>query len=101
MPQKLGKIPYDELVQLMGNHNPKPSVTVQRFKFHSHFRKLGQSVANVVAELRQLSGQCWMTCSRTEWYATLIMMLFSNTEGDITVDLQESPGHITGNGNGC
>ncbi|XP_048860100.1 uncharacterized protein LOC125746627 isoform X3 [Brienomyrus brachyistius] len=58
-PRKPGEIPYDDLVQLVANHhNPKPSVIVQRFKFHSHFRKQGQSVANFVAELRQLSEHC-------------------------------------------
>lgn len=36
----------------------KPSVTVQQFKFHSHFRKPGQSVANFVAKLWQLSEHC-------------------------------------------
>ena len=46
-PWKPGDIPYDELVSLVASyHNPKPSVIVQRFKFHSHFRKQGQSVAN-------------------------------------------------------
>ena len=58
-PRKPGEIPYDELVALVGNHhNPKPSVIVQRFKFHSHFRKQGQSVSAFVAELRQLSEHC-------------------------------------------
>lgn len=50
---KLGDIPYDELVRLVANH-----LIVQQFKFHSHFRKQGQSVANFVAELRQLSEHC-------------------------------------------
>ena len=54
-----GDIPYDELVGLVvTHHNPKPSVIVQRFKFHSHFRKQGQSVTNFVAELWQLSEHC-------------------------------------------
>ena len=58
-PWKPGEIPYDELVLLVVNHhNPKPSVIVQRFKFHSFFQKQGQSVANFVAELRQLSEHC-------------------------------------------
>ena len=57
-PRKPGEIPY-ELVRLVGNHhNPKPSVIVQQFKFHSFFRKQGQSVANFVVELRQLSVHC-------------------------------------------
>uniref|UniRef100_A0A8C6WZ84 ribonuclease H n=1 Tax=Neogobius melanostomus TaxID=47308 RepID=A0A8C6WZ84_9GOBI len=58
-PLKPGDISYADLVKLVGDlHNPKPSVIVQRFKFHSHFRKSGQSVANFVAELRQLSEHC-------------------------------------------
>ncbi|XP_048105239.1 uncharacterized protein LOC125298505 isoform X2 [Alosa alosa] len=58
-PKKPGEIDYTELVKLVGNHhNPKPSVIVQRFKLHSHFRKSGQSVANFVAELWQLSEHC-------------------------------------------
>ncbi|XP_072122293.1 uncharacterized protein [Mobula birostris] len=41
-PRKPGNIPYDELVKLVGNHyNPKPSVIVQRCKFHSCFKKPG------------------------------------------------------------
>lgn len=58
-PRKPGEIPHDELDKLVGNHhNPKPLVIVQRFKFHSHFRKSGQSVANFGAKLRQLSEHC-------------------------------------------
>lgn len=58
-PRKPGEIPYADLVKLVSDHhNPKPSIIVQRFKFHSHFRKSGQSVANFVAELRQLSQHC-------------------------------------------
>ena len=40
------------------HHNPKPSVTVQRFTFHTHSRKLGVTVTAFVAELRQLSEHC-------------------------------------------
>lgn len=48
--------PYNELVTLVGNHyNLKPSVIVQRFKFHSHFTKQSQTAANFVSELWQFS----------------------------------------------
>ena len=58
-PRKPGEVPYADLVRLVGNHhNPRPSEIVQRFKFHNQFRKSGQSVANFVAELRQLSENC-------------------------------------------
>ncbi len=43
---------------VQNHHNPKPSVIVQRFKFHTHSRKPGVTVAAFVAELRQLSEHC-------------------------------------------
>lgn len=52
-PRRPGDIDFKELVTMMQNHhNPKPSVIVQRFKFHTHSRKLGVTVAAFVAELR-------------------------------------------------
>lgn len=58
-PRRPGEIPFGDLVALVQtHHNPKPSVIVQRFKFNCHFRKTGQSVANFVAELRELSEHC-------------------------------------------
>ncbi|KAF0036587.1 hypothetical protein F2P81_011899 [Scophthalmus maximus] len=56
---KPGNIGFEELVTLVQNHlNPKPSVIIQRFKFHTHSRKAGVSVAESMAELRQLSEYC-------------------------------------------
>ena len=50
---------FDEIVQLVKDHlDPKPSVIVQRFVFHSRLRKGGESVAAFVAELRRLSEHC-------------------------------------------
>ena len=58
-PRKPGDLSFKELVTLVQeHHNPKPSVIVQRFKFHTHSRKEGVSVAAFVAELRQLSEYC-------------------------------------------
>lgn len=58
-PQKPGEIGFKEIVEMVQNHlNPKPSVIVQRFKFHTHSRKSGVTVAEFVAELRQLSEHC-------------------------------------------
>ena len=57
-PRKLGDLTFKELVTLGQEHqNPKPSVIVQRFKFHPHSRKSGVSVAAFVVELR-LSEYC-------------------------------------------
>ncbi|XP_065902584.1 uncharacterized protein [Dysidea avara] len=48
-----------DLIKLMSEHyQPKPSVTVQRFKFHSHFHKCGESVATCVAEPKKNSEHC-------------------------------------------
>ena len=57
--ETLGEKSYDELVQVLTAHyNPTPSETEQRFKFHSRFRKQGESVATFVAELRSLAEFC-------------------------------------------
>ncbi|KAK9963562.1 hypothetical protein ABG768_006735, partial [Culter alburnus] len=57
--RKPGELAYKDLIDLIQNHHsPKPSVIVQRFKFHSHFRKSGDSISKFVAELRQLSEHC-------------------------------------------
>lgn len=59
MPTKPGEIAFRELVTMVQNHhNPKPSVIVQRFKFHTHSLKPGITVAAFVAELGQLSKHC-------------------------------------------
>ena len=50
---------YTEIVGLVGGHlNPKPSIIVQRFIFHSRGRRESESVATYVAELRRLSEHC-------------------------------------------
>ena len=50
---------FDQIVEAAGKHfNPKPSSIVQRFRFNSRARKEGESVAEFVAQLRQLSEHC-------------------------------------------
>ncbi|XP_071061030.1 uncharacterized protein [Pseudochaenichthys georgianus] len=50
---------FDELVQLLKDHfNPKPSEIVQRYKFNSRSRKLGETVMEYVALLRKLAQDC-------------------------------------------
>ena len=47
---------YKEIIDLVRDHfNPKPSVIVQRLKFHTRTRLPGESVAAFMAQLRQLS----------------------------------------------
>ena len=50
---------YTELVELAKKHsNPRPSAITQRFKFNSRVRQPGETVAEYVAALHQLSKHC-------------------------------------------
>ena len=50
---------YEQLIQLLQDHyNPKPSVPVQRFRFNTRCRQSGESIAQFVAALHQLSEHC-------------------------------------------
>ena len=58
-PSKPEEKTYAELVAALASHfNPTPSPVVQRFKFHSHSREPGESVAMFVSQLRALSEHC-------------------------------------------
>ena len=58
-PTGLEEKSYDKLVKLLEDHfNPKPSETVERFKFNTRFRKPGESVAVFITQLRSLSERC-------------------------------------------
>ena len=48
-----------QLVAVLNSHySPKPSVIVERYRFHSRFRKSGESVVTFVSELRSLAKNC-------------------------------------------
>ena len=48
-----------QLVSVLSQHfKPKPSEIMDRFKFHSHTRKPGESVATYMAKLRSLTEFC-------------------------------------------
>lgn len=54
---KPGELAYTDLIDLVQNHHShssKSSVIVQHFKYHSHFRRYGDSISKFVAKLRQL-----------------------------------------------
>ena len=40
------------------HHDPRPSVIVQRFTFHSRNRRSGENVSTHIAKLRKLSEHC-------------------------------------------
>ena len=50
---------YDELIKkLMEHYSPTPFEVMQRFRFHCHSRKTGESVADYLAALRCLAEHC-------------------------------------------
>ena len=58
-PAKPGEKEYSELVDKLAEHfTPAPSEIVERFKFHTRFRKPGESVAAFVSELRSIAKSC-------------------------------------------
>ena len=58
-PAKPGEKTHAELVEALSKHyRLTPSEIVERYKFHSRVRKVGESIANYVAELRSLSDYC-------------------------------------------
>ena len=58
-PKKATEYTFAELVEKVAKHfNPRPSATVQRYKFNSRCRQSGESVADYVAALRALSENC-------------------------------------------
>ena len=58
-PQEPKDVSFADIVKQMTDHyQPKPSIIVQCFKFHSRSRKQGESVATYIAELKQLAEDC-------------------------------------------
>ena len=59
VPDKTTDKSLDEIITQVNDHfQPAPSMTVHRFAFNSRSRKSGESVADFVAHLRQLSEHC-------------------------------------------
>ena len=57
--EKLDSTPYEDLVKIVKNHyDPKPLVMMQRYKFNTHTRAVGESIATYVAALRELAQHC-------------------------------------------
>ena len=58
-PEKPTTKTFVQLVKLVQDHHqPAPSVTVRRLAFHSRIRKDGESFADFIAHLRQISEHC-------------------------------------------
>ena len=58
-PSKPTDISYEDIVTRVQEHyNPKPVVTVQRFKFNSRTRQSDETMATFVAALRHLAIHC-------------------------------------------
>nr|XP_006812005.1 PREDICTED: uncharacterized protein K02A2.6-like [Saccoglossus kowalevskii] len=58
-PKEPGKLSFTELCELLTkHHDPKPSETVARLKFHKRNRQNGESIADYVASLKSLTEHC-------------------------------------------
>ena len=58
-PDKPATKSFADIVSALQNHyQPKPSIIVQRFMFHSRAQKQGETVAEYVAELKRLAEHC-------------------------------------------
>ena len=52
-------IDYDKIVKLLSDHySPTPSPIMQRFRFHSRSRRVGESISTYIAELRSIGEHC-------------------------------------------
>ena len=50
---------FQEVVELVEkHHNPEPSATVQRYKFHCRCRQAGETVSQYVGGLRRIAEHC-------------------------------------------
>ena len=58
-PTKPTEVTFAEIVDAVQKHvQPRPSIIVERFNFHSRARRQGEDVSTYVAELRKLSEHC-------------------------------------------
>lgn len=58
-PEKPTDKSFEEIVSIVQEHrNPRPSVIVQRFNFHTRGQKEEESIADYVADLRRLADHC-------------------------------------------
>ena len=58
-PGQPGEESYTGFIGVMSEfHNPKPLVTVQRYRFYSRFQQADESISAFVAELRSLARDC-------------------------------------------
>jgi hypothetical protein len=58
-PTKPSSKTYKQLVKLVQDHiNPRPSIIVERFSFHTRRQREGESINDFVADLRKCSEHC-------------------------------------------
>ena len=58
-PAKTGDKTFAQLVEVLSTHfRPMPSEIVERCRFHSRYRKPGESIATFISELRALTEFC-------------------------------------------
>ena len=58
-PTEPGEKSFDDLVTVLKNYfSHMPSEIMERFKFNTHFRKQGKSIATYVSEFRSIAKNC-------------------------------------------
>ena len=73
-PNTPSKVSFAELYKSLSEHcQPKPSVIIERFKFHTRTRRHDESVTEYVALLRTVTSQCKSEVSSkwtsgTDWF---------------------------------
>ena len=58
-PEKPGDKSLHDLQKVLTEHyTPRPTIIVERFKFHNRMRKEGESILDYIAELRKITEHC-------------------------------------------
>ena len=58
-PKKRAELKFTDIADIVQKHyDPKPSIIVQRYRFNTRYRHVGESASTYVAELCQLSNHC-------------------------------------------
>ena len=74
-------------------YNPRPSAITQRFKFNSHVRQPGETVAKYVAELHKLSEHCNFKDTPEEMLWDRLVWSIADPHGESLVSRRQADLH--------
>ena len=79
-PTKPSELEYAAVLELISNHvAPKPSIILERFRFHSRTQQPGETIAAFMAELRRLSEHCGFGATQKEMLRDRLVCGVANT----------------------